>query len=90
MIIEALLGLMSGLLDWLTAPFNIPLLPPEVNVLLQTVLDYLAVGFGILANYTHLDYLFVLFGIVLAFDVGIFGYKFVMWILRKIPILGIS
>ena len=90
MIIEALLGLMSGLLDMLTAPFDIPLLPPEVYAILQTVLDYLAVGFAILANYTHLDYLFILFGIVLAFDVGIFGYKFVMWILRKIPILGID
>lgn len=90
MILEALMGLMYGLLDWLTAPFNIPLLPQEISVVLQTVLDYLQVGFGILANYTHLDYLFVLYGIVLAFDGGLLAYKFVMWVLRKIPVLGIK
>ena len=90
MIVEALMNLLYGLLEWLTAPFNIPLLPPEVSEILRTVLDYLKVGFGILANYTHLDYLFTLFGIVLAFDAGLLGYKFVMWVLRKIPVLGIK
>lgn len=90
MIIEALMGLMYGLLDWLTAPFNIPLLPPEVHDILSMVLDYLGIGFGILANYCHLDYLFVLYGIVLAFDGGMLAYKFIMWVLRKIPVLGID
>lgn len=90
MIIQALMDLLYGLLDWITAPFNIPMLPPEVNQILTTLLDYLNVGFGILANYTHLDYLFTLFGIIVAFDVAIFGYKIIMWVLRKIPMLGIE
>lgn len=90
MIVEALMGMMYTVLDWITSIFNIPAMPSEVSTILQTVLDAMTMGLTYIANFTHLDYLLTLFGIVMAFDVGVLGYKAVMWILRKIPMLGIK
>lgn len=47
-------------------------------------------GAGILANYTPLGYFMILFGVILAIDAGLVIYHFVMWIIRKIPMVGIS
>lgn len=90
MIVEALMGMMYSVLDWLTSVFDIPSMPDGVSAAMQTVLDYMTMGLTYVANFTHLDYLLVLFGIILAFDVAVFGYKAVMWVLRKIPMLGIE
>lgn len=90
MLVEALMGMMYTVLDWLTAIFDIPGMPDGVSTAMQTVLDYMTMGLTYVANFTHLDYLLALFGIILAFDIGVFGYKVVMWVLRKIPMLGIK
>lgn len=90
MIVNALIDLLYGLIDWITSGLNIPELPPEVMTVAAQVTQYLVAGLKILANYTHLDYLLVLFGVVVAVDAGMLVYKFIMWIIRKIPMLGIS
>lgn len=90
MLIDGLIDLLFGLVDWLTSGLNIPALPPELMSLVANVTQYITVGIAILSNYTHMDYLLVLFGIVVAVDVGLLGYKFIMWVLRKIPMLGMS
>lgn len=89
MIIEMLLSLLGRLLDLLLV-FNIPKLPAEVNGYIETMFEYLEMGAGILANYTPLGYLLTLMGIILAVDAGIMIYHFVMWIIRKIPMLSMS
>lgn len=89
MIIEALLNLVYKWLDLLLF-FEIPKLPQEVNGYINTLFDYLETGASLLANYTPLDYLLVLFGIILAVDAGILIYHFVMWIIKKIPMLGME
>lgn len=90
MIVNALIDLLYGLIDWITSGLNIPALPPEVVQVANQVTEYLVVGLKLIANYTHLDYLLVLFGIVVAVDAGLLVYKFIMWVIRKIPMLGIS
>ena len=90
MIVNALIDMLYGLIDWLTSGLNIPALPPEVMQVASQVTQYLVMGLKFIANYTHLDYLLVLFGIVAAVDAGLLVYKFVMWIVRKIPMLGMS
>lgn len=90
MIVKALINMLYGFLDWITSGLNIPDLPPEVITVANQVTQYLIVGLKLVANFTHLDYLLVLFGIVVAVDAGLLLFKFIMWVVRKIPMLGIS
>lgn len=89
MIIEALMTVIYNVMNTLLV-FNIPKLPDGVMEYVDTAFDYMATGAGILANYTPLGYLLTLFGVLLAVDVAIVLYHLVMWILRKIPMAGIS
>lgn len=90
MIIEALMQLVFNLFALLTLPISIPSLPEEVSVVIESFLEYLQTGILLFAAYFDIGYLMLLFGIVVAVDVGVLLYKFVMWILRKIPMLGMS
>ena len=90
MIIEALMQVVFVLFELLTSPISIPSLPDEVHSFLNSALVYLENGISILSNYVDLSYLSILIGIVLAVDAGLLIYKLVMWIIRKIPMLGIE
>lgn len=90
MIIEKLLSLVIKLFELLTFAINIPSMPDEVYEIMDTVFEYLTVGLQILTCYTNLSYLLLLFGVICSIDIGIGVYHFVIWILRKIPMLGIG
>lgn len=90
MLIEMLLNLLFNVFSALTSAINLPSFPAEVFEVINTFSEYVTMGIGILANYTHLPYLLTLFGIVIAVEAGILIYKFVMWVLRKIPMINIS
>lgn len=90
MIIDALLNVIYGIFSVLTAPINIPSLPPDVYDMVSTAVEYIGTGIGILSNYCHLPYLLTLFGIVVAVEAGVLLYKLVMFFLRKIPMLGVE
>lgn len=90
MIIKLLMDLVYTVFSFLTALIDIPDLPAEVSTYVNDFLGYLGTGIALLSNYCHLSYLLVLFGLVVAVDVGISLYKFVMWVLKKIPMLGIE
>lgn len=89
MILESLMTIVYNVIDKLMI-LHIPALPDGVMGYIDTAFDYMATGAGILANYTPLGYLLTLFGVLLAVDVAIVLYHLVMWILRKIPMAGIS
>lgn len=90
MIIKLLIDLIYTVVSVLTAPINIPDLPSDVNSFISTAIEYIGTGLGILSNYTNLSYLLVLFGVIIAIDVGLALYKLVMFIIKKIPMLGIN
>lgn len=90
MIIEYLMNLLLKLFSLLTSAINIPRLPEQVASFMEQALGYIQTGVQLLACYTNLEYLLVLFGLIIGIDVGIAIYHFVMWVLRKIPMLGIS
>lgn len=90
MIIELILTALFNVFKLLTSPINIPTLPSNVQVFLNQAFDYISAGVGILANYTDLGYLLVLLGVVIGIDIGIAIYHFVMWVIRKIPMLSMS
>ena len=90
MIIELLLDLIYGIFGLLMVPLKLPSLPSGVMNMINEAIPYLEAGGGILANYTPLDYIMTLFGVILLIDVGIMLYKFIVWIIKKIPMLGIE
>lgn len=89
MIIEMLLDLVYNLVNLLMV-FEIPALPDGVQGYIDSAFDYIVAGAGLVANYVPLDYLMILFGVLLAVDGGIVVYHFVMWIIKKIPMLSIE
>lgn len=90
MIIKLLLDALYSVFELLTTPINIPDMPVEALNYIDQFFGYLTTGAGILANYTPFTYLMILFGVLLAVDAGILIYHFVMWIIRKIPMAGMS
>lgn len=90
MILKLLLDMLYGIFSVLTAPINIPDFPSESMAYLEQFFDYLAVGAGIFANYAPFTYVMILFGVIIAIDIGIKLYHFVMWVIKKIPMLGIK
>lgn len=90
MIIKALLDLLYSVFSVLTLPISIPAMPDGIIEFIATSLDYIGVGISIIANYCDISFLLTLFGIVIAVDVGILLYKVVMWVLKKIPMLGME
>lgn len=90
MIIEAILNALYNVFNTLTSFINIPDMPTKGTEMITELFGYLKSGAGILANYTDLGYLLTLFGVIVAVDLGIKIYHFVIWILKKIPMLGIE
>lgn len=90
MIIELLLDMLYNIFNLLTTLINIPSLPDEVNTYLADFTGYIQGGYTILSAYAPMDYLMTLFFLILAVDAGIKIYQFVMWVLKKIPVLGIQ
>lgn len=90
MIIEYILDGLVGLFSLLTSPINIPTLPDSVVSVLDGALSWIDTGIGIVHAYTNFNYLITLFGIVIGIDIAITLYHFIMWILKKIPMLGIE
>ena len=90
MIIEALLNVVYGLFELLTMPISIPGLPEGVQTVISGAFEYISVGVALLANYCDVGYLVTLFGVIVAVDAGILIYKIVVWIIKKIPMIGIE
>lgn len=90
MIITALLDLIYGLFYTLTLPIAILPLPSEANQVFAQFSQYLRAGIRILGTYLHLPYLWTLFELVVAVELGIGVYRLVMFVIRKIPMLGIK
>lgn len=90
MIIKSLLDLIYQLVSLLTKPMNMPQLSDEVISTIDQFIEYLVTGVHILANYTHISYLMTLLGIIIAIDIGIGIFELIMFVLKKIPFLGIS
>ncbi len=90
MIVNGLLNLLYSVFDILTLPIAIPGIPDGVKQILATALDYITSGVGILAQFFDMNYLFSLFSLIIIIEGAVLIYKFVMWVLKKIPMLGVK
>lgn len=90
MIIEGLLNILYNVFSALTSAINIPSMPEGVSAQINNFNQYLIVGLQILGTYVDLPYLLTLFKIVIAIEIGLKIYHFVIWVIKKIPMLGVS
>lgn len=90
MILEGLLSVIQKLLETLLQPIHIPDLPDSVSTVIQKAMNYLLDGLGIFAAFTHYQFIMALLGIVIVIEAAFLLYKFVMWILKKIPAAAIE
>lgn len=90
MIIEGLMSLLYWLLDLVLTPIDIPDLPENVHAAIVWAVDKFIDGLAIFAAFTHFSFIMVLFQIVVIIEAAFLIYKFVLWILRKIPMAGIE
>lgn len=90
MIIKALFELVFVLLRIVFAPINIPALPGQVQSVIDKLIDIFRGAVGLLSVFVDIDvvkYLIPFVILIVNFDRV---YKLVIFILKKIPFLGIK
>ncbi len=89
MIIEALLNLVYKIFSAVIEPLDIASAPDELLTAMTDFLGYFENGADLINIFLpiNLGAFFIVFGLIFAFD---HLYPVIMWILRKIPFLGIE
>lgn len=90
MIISALLNVVKGLINVLFGWVQLPAVPEEVTSVVDTVFTYMEQGLGILWIFVPQQLVLVLLPLVIVVHNFDHLYKLGMWILRKIPMVGIN
>lgn len=91
MIVEGILTVVKGFLLLIMSPLNFPSLPEGLLSFIHAEQFGNAVfsGVSILAGYTHFSFLSGLFLFVMYLHVMELVYKWICWVLRKIPLLNV-
>ena len=89
MIIEALLEGIYNILNGILSNLNIPGMPVEMDTALTEFLGYLYYARNLIGLFLpiNLNPYFTIFFAIFGFR---YGYPIIMWIFRKIPMLGIE
>lgn len=91
MIIESICNMIIKLLTTLLGVVHIPRIPEEIYTSVNTNIEYMIMRasemIDLVIPYSVAK---VLVGIVISIELGVHIYHFVMWVLKKIPMLGIS
>lgn len=90
MIIKGLFELIFGLLRIIFAPINLPQLPASVQSVVDELSSVLKSSVGLLSVFVDLNVLNVLIPVCIAVANFDKVWKVIMFILRKIPFLGIK
>lgn len=91
MIIVAIIALSAVVIVALLAALNgLPAFPSSIMDIVNWAAAYLGSGFGLLYTFTNRSVVRTLFTITIATEGIIYGYKFVMWVAKKIPMFGVS
>ena len=91
MIVSALLNLVYNILSVLLI-FNLPALPATISTILDQISGYLVTGVTLIAAFvgsSSMGVMALLLELVILMNAAYLLYSFVMWVLRKIPMLNI-
>lgn len=90
MIIEGLMNLVYKLISIVLTPINISSFPEGTDEAVTDFLDLLFNNSQTIIGLFIPSIAFTLLLIVMGIEIAIHGYRFIMWVLRKIPMLGIN
>lgn len=90
MIIKGLFSLIISLLNILFGWVSFPAMPEAVDTAFQTLLGYMSAGIGFVWLIVPKQLVLVVLPVVLVLSNFDKLYGVIMWILRKIPFLGIQ
>ena len=89
MIIEGLLKIIFNILSLIISQFNVPQAPQEFIDAIPQFFEILDLASGLIALVLPIN-LSVFTVVTVVIMVVEHGYPFIMWVLRKIPFLGIE
>lgn len=90
MILDMILKLFDFIAGLLMKFISLPIFPSELASSFSFVIEWMAAGMGILNFFCPLDAIAPALATFIAVFTVVKLYRFVMWILTKIPVLGIT
>ena len=90
MIIGLIKKLLSFVTDTIFSVIDFPIIPAGLAGAIDTMFGYMGEGMGIINFFCPLDLISPAIDLFLAVWIIINGYDLIMWVLRKIPMLGIK
>lgn len=90
MILKMVLGLMQSILSFVLGLLPLPDVPAWLVELTEIILGYMKTGMGIVLFFVPQAVVQVALDLVILIWTVVHTYKLVMWVLRKIPMLGIE
>lgn len=88
--IKLLKKLVGLILSPLIKLIDFPVVPDGLAEYITKFLDYIKQGMGFISYFLPMTLVKALLTFVIACELFMFGYRVVMWILKKIPMLGIE
>lgn len=90
MILESVFNLFSSAIKLIFAWIEFPDLPPEVSQIIEQLFTYMESGMGFVYLFIDMDLVKLMLPFVLVVANFEKVYTLVMWVLRKIPFLGLD
>lgn len=90
MILESVLNLFSSAIKLIFSWIQLPDLPAEVETVITQLFDYMEMGIGFVFLFFNMDLVKIMLPFVLVVMNFDKMYKLVMYVLRKIPFLGVK
>lgn len=90
MLIEILCNMILAVLRVLLLPIQIEGLPEDVRTVFATLVAYLIDGSRVVCAYIHVPYISALLAFVIALSALVNGWRFIKWVIRKIPFINIE
>lgn len=88
--IKLLKKLVSLILSPLIALIDFPAIPTGLAEYTDQFITYIKSGMGFISYFLPMSLVNALLTFVVACELFMFGYRVVMWILKKIPMLGVE
>lgn len=90
MIVESILNLFSSALKLIFGWISLPELPAEISNVVNQLMEYMKAGIGFIFLFFSIDLIRIMLPLVIVVANFDKVYKLVMFVLRKIPFLGIK
>lgn len=88
--LKILFSAINLILQPLIALIDIPVIPPEIDQIIDQMLGYIGSGLGIVDFFCPLNLIRPGLNFIIALEAAYVGYRLVMWVITKIPFLGIG